>query len=343
MRVLILGASGYGGGELLRLLLGIPGLEAVQGVSRRHAGRPVSEAHPNLRGAVDFTFQGEPDWEWLAASERPVLFTAMPHGELAAQIDGLESRWETMGLAERLVVIDLSADFRIADPERYARHYGGAHPAPHRLPEWTYGLTALDREAIAQANRIAAPGCFATALQLGLMPLVRLGVDRVHAFGITGSSGSGMNPGEGTHHPTRAHDFRAYKPLAHQHMAEVEQFIDGQGSRAIVSFMPHSAPLVRGIYVTLTAEIPPDTDIRTSAQEAFLGQPFVRLVEGPPRVAAVLGSHFADIGVAQEGATTAVMVAIDNLVRGMAGHAIEALALRLNLPAPATLGPGLYP
>lgn len=317
---LILGASGYGGGELLRWLIQHPHLGGLKGTAHSHAGKPFHAVHPNLRGLLDGAFDAEPDWTWLAASERPVLFSALPHGELAARMPGYESAWMKLCLADRLTVIDLSADFRWKTP-------------------WVYGLSEWKPERIVGARRIANPGCFATALQLALLPLADLKPSFVAVTAITGSSGSGAHPSETTHHPSRANDFRAYKPLTHQHEAEVIATLAAEGWSPELAFTPHSAPLVRGIFATAQMRLDHpllETDLR-SRFESTLPGPFVRLVEGSPRVAAVAGSAFADVGFARKGRTLSVMVALDNLGKGMATQGIQNLNLALGFAPMAGL------
>ena len=317
---LILGASGYGGGDLLRWLLQHPHMKGLKGTARSHAGKPFHAVHPNLRGLLDSAFDAEPDWAWLAASARPVLFSALPHGELAARLPEYEDAWAKLGLSERLTVIDLSADFRWKEG-------------------WTYGLCEWRPERIRGARRIANPGCFATALQLALLPFADLKPTFAAVTAITGSSGSGAHASDGTHHPTRAHDFRAYKPLAHQHEAEVMATLAVEGWIPELAFTPHSAPLVRGIFATaqLRLEAPLDEVALKARIEAALPGPFVRLVEGSPRVAAVAGSPFADIGFAAKGPWVSVMIALDNLGKGMATQAIQNLNLALGYESMAGL------
>jgi len=329
VRAAILGASGYGGGELFRLLSAHPAVDEVVGASRKNAGKPVSSIHPNLSGIVASTFVEKIDWGWLADSEKHVLFAAMPHGELAEQYETLSTYWP-----KNLVVIDLSADFRIACPEQYEEHYKSQHPCPDRLKDWVYGFPEMNAADIRNAKRIANPGCFASALQLALHPLLKLeGIEFIAASGATGSSGSGMNPSETTHHPTRANDFRAYKMLAHQHMVEVRQLLTRSGRESLeVSFVPHSAPMVRGILVTAQFLLPSKisaTHLEKAIRATYESAPFVRIVEGSPRVAAVVGSNFADIGFAVNGRQAAVLVAIDNLGKGMAGQAVQNMNLAL--------------
>ncbi len=324
---LILGASGYGGGELLRWLIQHPKLGSLKGTAHSHAGKPFHAVHPNLRELIEGSFDAEPDWGWLAASQRPVLFSALPHGELAARLAGYEAAWGKLGLADRLTVIDLSADFRWKEG-------------------WVYGLSEWKPERIAGARRIANPGCFATALQLALLPVADLRPSFVAVSAITGSSGSGAHPSETTHHPARANDFRAYKPLAHQHEAEVLATLAAEGWTPDLAFTPHSAPLVRGIFATAQMRLDGDiteAELRARIETALPG-PFVRIVEGSPRVAAVAGSAFADLGFALKGRNLSLMVALDNLGKGMATQAIQNLNLALGFAPMAGLKmAGAYP
>jgi len=334
----ILGAAGYGGGELLRLLMAHPNGGSIRALSRSHAGRPLHSAHPGLRGFLEQSFLGELDWRELASSPHPVVFSAQPHGELAAQLPALESAWAEAGITERLLLIDLSGDFRLEDPEAFARAYGRVHPCPELLPSFVYGCPEANRERLRRARRIANPGCFATALNLALLPLAGLPVSFVAASGATGSSGSGGRPGAGTHHPERAQDFRAYKVLKHQHGAEVQALMAARGmGDTRLAFVPHSAPLVRGIFATLQLELPEATDLEARFATFYEEAPFLRLVEDSPRLAAVLGSNMAELAVRQEGGSAAILVALDNLVKGMAGQAIQNMNLALGLEERAGL------
>jgi len=313
---LILGASGYGGGELLRWLSNHPAVSSIRGTARSHAGKPFHAQHPNLRGLVEGAFEATPDWAALAQSEAPVLFAALPHGEFARQWPDFQNEWERLGLTDRLTIIDLSADFRLD-------------------PTWVYGLVDWQPERMRGARRIANPGCFATALQLALLPLAQWQPTFVAVTAATGSSGSGAAPSDTTHHPTRASDFRAYKILNHQHEAEVLRTLTTAGWEAPLSFVPQSAPMVRGIFATAQFPLPAGVDevtLRAHYTAFYRDRFFVRMVEGSPRVAATTGSAFADIGVAARHGHGAVMVALDNLGRGMAAQAVQNLNLALGLP-----------
>ncbi len=331
--VVILGASGYGGGELMRLLATHPRLKSVVGASRQHVGKDFGAVHPHLRGLVRGLFVEQPDWQLLAQSDCPVVFAAMPHGEFARRLPELEAQWEHAGLSQRLTVIDLSGDFRLADAAGFSESYGGEHPCPQYLPAFVYGLAEWRRERLRGARRIANPGCFATAIQLGLLPLSALArpPEWVAVSAITGSSGSGASASDTTHHPTRANDFRAYKMLAHQHEGEIRRTLREHGAKLEFAFVPQSAPLVRGIFATLSFAAPglEKAALRAVFDAAYADARFVRLLDGTPRVAAVNGSNFVDIGIEARKGSACVLVAIDNLVKGMAGQAIQNLNLAM--------------
>ncbi|MEP6822473.1 MAG: N-acetyl-gamma-glutamyl-phosphate reductase [Chthoniobacterales bacterium] len=318
---IILGASGYGGGELIRWLSQHPNVASIRGTSRSLAGKPFAEAHPNLRGIVEGNFAARMDWRELEESAEPVVFSALPHGELAKLLPTLEEEWREAGLSERLLLLDLSADFRSSG-------------------DFVYGMPEWNRAALSGAKRIACPGCFATALQIGLLPLRDLEVGFLAASAVTGSSGSGLAASAGTHHPTRANDFRAYKVLTHQHLAEVRIAMQSFGLRGQLSFVPQSGPFVRGIFATMQFALPRDlseTQLRERAARVFADAPFIRMVETSPRVAAVAGSNFADVSLAVADGSAAVLVALDNLGKGMAGQAVQAMNLALGLPETAGL------
>jgi N-acetyl-gamma-glutamyl-phosphate/LysW-gamma-L-alpha-aminoadipyl-6-phosphate reductase len=336
----IIGASGYGGGELLYWLSRHPDVRSLRGTSRSLSGEPFSTAHPNLRGVLGGRFESEIDWQELARSEQPVVFSALPHGELAGELREFESAWSSAGIGGRMVLVDLSADFRVPDRRAFQQLNGFEHPCPELLPQFVYGLPEWNGAAIKGAKRIASPGCFATALQLALLPLRGLKIDFLAANAVTGSSGSGTSPTFATHHPSRANDFRAYKILTHHHTAEVEMAMAACNIDGRLGFVPHSGPFVRGIFVTVQFE---NVDglhlpaLQARAASAFDDCPFVRIVEESPRVAAVAGTNFADVGVAANENTSAIIVALDNLGKGMAGQAVQAMNVALGLPETTAL------
>lgn len=349
VHAVILGAAGYGGGELLRLLGAHPAVAHITAASRSHAGQPFHKPHPQLRGVVEGGFVAEPDWSalasGLAADETLVVFAALPHGEFGEKLPALEQAWSDAGLNDsaadpdrpRLVVIDLSGDHRLRDSAAHARHYGKPHPHPANLARFVYGLPEWQRAKIRGATRIANPGCFATGLQLALLPLLEEPLGWVAVSGTTGSSGSGALPSDTTHHPTRANDYRAYKPLVHQHLGEAEQLLKAHRNTAKVSFVPHSAPIVRGVSCTLHARVADAAASAAKLRAYYAKEPFVRVVEGAPRVAVVAGSNFCDLGVAADGELLVVMTALDNLVKGMTGTAVHNMNLALGLDERAGL------
>ena len=351
VQVYILGGSGYGGGELLRLLSLHPQVESVRAVSRKHVGEPFWKTHPNLCRVVDGAFEAEPDWGAFAEAEHPVMFSAMPHFELAQQLAALEQVWAKYGLTERLTLIDLSGDFRLDSTEAFERAYGKPHPYPQALSSFVYGLPEWQKEEIKGAKRIASPGCFATAIQLALLPLAGLkNLGFIAVSAATGSSGSGATPGETTHHPTRANDFRAYKVLSHQHEAEITRLLDAEKTSGYsLAFVPHSAPLVRGIFATVQLHPPAALALNTQAlkklyEEFYRDAPFVRLVEDTPRVAAVVGSNFCDIAVHEKYGNVVIMAALDNLVKGMAGQAVQNMSIAQGFEKTEGLSAaGIYP
>ncbi len=196
-------------------------------------------------------------WGELTKSAQPVVFSALPHGELAKILRTLEEKWTAAGFSERVLLIDLSGDFRVPDAAAFQETNGVAHPAPELLNRFVYGLPEWNRAALPGAKRIASPGCFATALQIGLLAFREMDLGFIAATAVTGSSGSGMAASAGTHHPTRANDFRAYKILTHQHLAEVRMAMRHMQVNGQLSFVPQSGPFVRGIFATLQCALPP--------------------------------------------------------------------------------------
>jgi N-acetyl-gamma-glutamyl-phosphate reductase len=349
-RAAVIGGSGYGGAEMIRRLLVHPDVELVRVASIDHVGEPLAAAHPSLEGRTELVFEAVPPAE--AARGVDVVLLGLPHGVAAPAVDAILR--ERGAGAPR--VVDMSGDFRLKEAAAYARWYGHAHPCPERLADFVYGLPELNREAIRRARLVASPGCFATTIALALLPLARAGLLEgvVHVQGITGSSGSGVAPSAGTHHPVRAANLRAYKPLQHQHVPEIQETLGAAGARDLaLRFVPVSAPLGRGILATAFLELPEEwTQARLEAlyRDACAGEPFVRVPRGRlPEVAAVSGSNHAEIGVAAGEArggrrTVTAFGATDNLVKGGAGQAIENMNLMLGLDERAALDdPGPWP
>jgi len=342
----VIGGSGYGGAELIRRLLLHPHVELVRVASVDYVGEPLSAAHPNLEGHSDLRFENLSATE--AARGCDVVLLALPHKVTAEKVAEL---WPT-----GVRILDLSGDFRLKSPASYQRYYGATHPAPELLAEAVYGLPELNRDQIRDARLVASPGCFATTIELGLLPLARAGLlaGEVDVVGITGSSGSGVAPQAGTHHPVRAGNLRTYKPLAHQHVPEIEETLWAAGARDLVlRFVPVSAPLVRGIFATsfahVDAAVAPE-NIEHAFATAFTDEPFVRVPKQRlPEVVAVAGSNHAEVGVAigepAGGRRLVTCFSVtDNLIKGGAGQGIQSLNVMLGVDERTTLeDPGSWP
>ncbi len=326
IRVGILGGSGYGGGELLRLLLFHPHVEIAWVTAHEHAGRSVADVHPNLRRLTELPLLPMPTPESIGrlAEEVECIFLALPHGRSMELVPHIP---------DSVKVIDLAGDFRLKDREAFQTYYGKPHRAPEQLDQFVYGLTELYRAEIARASRVANPGCFATAVLLGLAPLTaaRLLVGPVIADAKTGSSGAGAKPLETTHHPRRANSFFAYKPFIHQHLPEIAETLarlsaDGWSERLLLQV--HSAPVVRGIFASLyltLAEPMTAEEIGDLFRRFYAEDFFIRLL-GPnvsPDITWVKHTNFCDIGWAVQGTRAIVFTAIDNLVKGAAGQAVQ--------------------
>lgn len=335
-----MGGSGYGGAELLRLLLQHPAVEIAAVTSRQEAGTPVWRSHPNLRASTDLVFTA---YDPAALERCDVAFFALPHGEAMALIPELLQRG-------RPRIIDLSGDFRLKDAALYPEHYGRPHAAPDRLAGAVYAIPEFFGEELRDAQLVANPGCFATAAILALLPPLKAGlkVERVALAAATGSSGSGATPSPKTHHPERSEAYYAYKPLEHQHVPEILQAAARFRPAPLpFAFVTHSAPFVRGIHATLflTFREPVDAAaLRDAYRREYRAAPFVRVLEGPPDVRHVARTNWADLHVTARGDTAVVLCAIDNLVKGMAGNAVQAMNLVFRLPEDTGLrSPGFHP
>jgi N-acetyl-gamma-glutamyl-phosphate reductase len=323
----IFGGSGYGGAELIRILLLHPQVEIALVTANEHAGKAVGEVHRNLYGLTDLRFEKAPD-DLRALSSLDCVFLALPHGqamEISPKIPG------------NVKVIDLSGDFRLDDAAEFAEHYGREHTALQLQREYIYGLTETNREKISGARLISNPGCFATATLLGLAPLVANGLITGHVVvdAKTGSSGSGAKPAANTHHPQRMNSFYAYKPFTHQHVPEIEQHLRNVGDwSSELIFMTHSLPVARGIFATIYAVAKQELTAEKLSEiysDFYRESFFVRLVKGSPDINWVKTTNFCDIGFALRGRQIVVFSAIDNLVKGAAGQAIQNMNLMFGL------------
>jgi len=339
--VFLFGARGMLAGEFLRLMESHPVLELAAAASRETG----AELHRNLARALTAVEPAAATRELagvLGRGQRAAVVLALPHGESARALIALES--ELGPAAEDLVLVDLAADFRLRDAERYRRTYGHAHPAPGALERFAYGLPELFRSELAGARRVAVPGCFATALQLAVVPAAEARLlDPTRPWilnGITGSSGSGNEPKPGTHHPHRHDNLWAYSVGGHRHEAELEQALARLGLEPPLDFIACSGPFARGIHLTASLPLREPIDVREARSvyaERYAGEPFVEvLAEGVPDLRSVVGSNRAALAVSVRGSTLHVLLTLDNLVKGGAGQALQCLNLVLGLPE--TLG-----
>ncbi len=337
MRVGLVGASGFTGAELLRLAAGHPEMDVVLATGDTQAGSAVSDLYPSLRPVYgDLVFA---EYTPEAVDGLDLVFCGLPHGASQAIVPEVKERVKW--------VLDLSADFRLKDAALYPQWYGAEHTAPELLGEFAYGLPELFRDELAGASGVAVPGCYPTAASLALAPLVRAGA--VETTGIvvdaaSGVSGAGRGLKHTTHFCTVDEDFAAYGLLDHRHTPEMEQVLGAQ-----VLFTPHLAPMTRGILATCYAR--PTGTITTAGalgllHDAYADEPFVQVIEGPPTTKAVLGSNSAFVTARADERTGWVLAlcAIDNLVKGASGQAVQCANIVAGLPE--TLGlpmVGMYP
>ena len=339
MKVSIVGASGYGGGELLRLLLDHPHVEVHQATSERNAGKPVTRVHPNLRKRTSLDFCTIKELQKV-----DLLFVSRPHTQFMQRFDELN------GLSERIV--DLSADFRLKDIAAYQKCYEVEHPHPDKLAQFVYGNVELHRDEMKKARYISGAGCNATATILPLWPLFKLGVVDtalpVVAEAKCGSSEGGNVVSEASHHPERSGCVRSYKPTGHRHIAEMEQEL---GHR--IYFSATSIEMVRGILVTAHLFVKPEItekDIWKVYRQVYGQEPFIRIVKEKqgiyrfPEPKILAGTNYCDIGFELDGNRLVVVSAIDNLMKGAAGQAVHAMNVMAGFEETAGLSfAGLHP
>jgi N-acetyl-gamma-glutamyl-phosphate/LysW-gamma-L-alpha-aminoadipyl-6-phosphate reductase len=344
LRVGIVGAAGYAGGELLRLLLSHPEVREIVAGSSSLAGKPVTAAHPNLRRRTDLAFVPYED-----VRDCDVVFLSLPNG--SHRYEELRDR------AKR--VIDLSSDHRLRDPNAYETWYGAPHPHPERLADAVYGIPELHRARIAGATLVTGAGCNATAAILAILPLVRAGlVDRDRPIVVeckVGSSEGGREASDDSHHPERSGVVRSFRPVGHRHTAEIEQELSCDGWTPRVQLSVTSVELVRGVLATAHVPVRGIDDEKAlwrAYREAYASEPFVRIVKERtgiyrfPEPKLVAGTNFADVGFSLDprGDRVVALCAIDNLVKGAAGNGVQAMNVALGLPEDAGLSfVGLHP
>ncbi len=344
LRIGIVGAAGYAGGELIRLLLGHPEVREIVAGSSSLAGKPVTSAHPNLRKRTDLAFV-----PYDAVMDCDVVFLSLPNG--SQRLPEFEGRGRLM--------VDLSSDHRLRDAKAYERWYGAPHPRPERLGDAVYGIPELHRQHIAGATLVTGAGCNATAAILAVLPLVRAGlIDRDRPIVIeckVGSSEGGREASDDSHHPERSGVVRSFRPVGHRHTAEIEQELSCDGWTPRVQLSVTSVELVRGVLATAHVPVKGVADEKVlwrAYREAYAAEPFVRIVKERsgiyrfPEPKLLAGTNFADVGFALDprGDRVVALCAIDNLVKGAAGNGVQALNVALGFPEDAGLGfTGLHP
>ena len=328
-KIAIIGASGYTGGELLRWALMHPEIEVSQITSERFSGQAATKLNPNLRGFTSLSFVPVKQ----LSTDIDAVFICTPHKAAAPYV---KQFWETGAK-----IIDLSADFRLKNKDTYAKYYQ-EHPAPELLDKSVYGIPELHREEIRNAKLVACAGCLATSVILALAPLVKsklIATDGIIADAKIGSAAAGASFDISTHHPERSGSVRSYKPHSHRHTAEIEQELSLiAGAPISVGLTPHGIEMVRGILSTIHARVAPDlkdVDVWKAYRSFYSGSPFIRLVKDQgtlyryPEPKPLIGTNFADIGfdVDREKGRIVVMSAIDNLVKGSGGQALQCFNL----------------
>jgi N-acetyl-gamma-glutamyl-phosphate reductase len=337
----IVGGTGYTGVELLRLLVRHPSVELVSITSRAEAGTPVAALFPNLRGFVDLAFS-DPGQAELEKCD--LVFFATPNGVAMQQARALYDAG--------VRIVDLAADFRLKDLAQWQEWYGMPHACPELLAKAVYGLVEVNREAVREARIVANPGCYPTAVQLGLIPLVRSGqadLASLIADAKSGVSGAGRKAETHILFAEAADSFKAYGVPGHRHLPEIRQGLEAVAGRPVgLTFVPHLVPMVRGIHATLYAQVPATTDVQTLYEQAWGGEAFVDVLPkgSHPDTRSVRGANICRIAVHRPGGgdTVVVLSVIDNLVKGAAGQAVQNMNLMLGFPE--TLGleaPALLP
>ncbi len=332
VKVSIVGASGYVGGELLRLLLAHPEVEVHQATSQRYAGRFVRETHPNLRGVSSLKFTPIED-----LTNTDFLFLCLPHGQAAEQIE------KFAGLAE--YIVDCSADFRLRDAAAFEKWYGKPHPNPEYLEKFVYGLAELHRDELKSAKMVSGVGCNATASNLALLPLAREGlIERAVIEVKVGSSEGGNAFSLATHHPERVNVVRSFAPTGHRHQAEILQEL----GELDLHFSATAVELVRGVLCTAHVfcnQAVSEKDLWKKFRAAYADEPFVRIVKEKrgvyryPEPKILAGTNMAEVGFEVDESTGRVVVisAIDNLMKGAAGSAVQSMNLMLGFEETTSL------
>ena len=346
VRVSLMGGTGYAAAELIRRAVQHPNIELVRIASIDKVGENIGMTHRNFGNRLDYIFEDLTPAE--VAKDCDVVFLALPH-----KVSYLKTP-ELIKAGVR--IIDFSGDYRIRDVATYNKFYDTTHTNPENIESFVYGLPELHREEIAKATRIANPGCFATAITLGLLPLAKAGLlqGKTKIFATTGSTGGGVAATAGTHHPVRSLNMKVYKILSHQHVPEMEQTLTDAGAKDFaMDFIPISAPVSRGMLATSFVDLDPSTtleDINAIFENQYKNEPFIRLLGNiTPETISVAATNFCDIGwvLSEERngtKTLAVTSVIDNLVKGAAGQAIHNMNIMMGLDEMAGLSDfGVWP
>lgn len=341
IKVGVVGATGYTGVELLRLLVRHPQVEVVCVTSRAEAGQPVDSMFPNLRGFLDLCFV-EPDQAPLKDCD--LVFFATPNGTAMQAVPEL--------VAAGVRVIDLAADFRIRDAAEWAQWYGMPHACPDILAEAVYGLPEINREAIRTARVVANPGCYPTAVTLGFLPLIESGLAaraNLIADAKSGVSGAGRKAQVGTLFAEANENFKAYGVPGHRHLPEIRQTLSIVAGESVgLTFVPHLTPMIRGIHATLYSTVAGEADLQALFEQRYANEPFVDVLPAGshPETRSVRGANTCRIGVhrPQGGDVVVVLSVIDNLVKGAAGQAVHNMNLMFGFPETSGLDtPALLP
>lgn len=334
MGISLLGGTGYGAGELLRLLVNHPNVTVTSVVSKSAANTPISSVHRHLSGFYDSNFANSLTWDELTAFTHRFLVTALPHGTSGNTIRELIDDAEAHGVK----IIDLSGDIRLENSTQRSTYYPEANVSDDLQSRFVYGLTELQREKISSAMHIANPGCYATLCALSSAPIVLrdLHQDTIFFDGKSGSSGAGKTPAAGFHHPERHANINAYKILSHRHEPEIRQALgDPSGSRISTAFVPHVIPISRGMYATTFMTLRAETEVAEILalyRSFYKNSPFIRVLDTPVELSSVVGSNFCDISISVRGRQLVVTSALDNLVKGMTGQAIQNMNLLAGIP-----------
>lgn len=337
--VSVVGASGYAGGELIRLLLGHPEVHIHQVTSERQAGKPITTVHPNFRGQTQLKFVKADDVEKV-----DLLFLALPHGRAAEQIERYSS------LAER--IIDLSADFRLDSDSAYEKWYGSNHKNPDWLNKFVYGLAETRRDQLQSAQFVSGVGCNATTTNLALLPLAREGLIQSAVCDLkVGSSEGGNQASDASHHPERSGSYRSFAPVGHRHQAEIQQEL----GEFELHFSATAVEMVRGVLCTAHVflnEAKSEKDLWKIYRAAYRDEPFVRIVNERqgifrlPEPKLLIGTNYCDVGFKVDEATgrAVIISSLDNLVKGAAGSAVQCMNLMHGWPETTSLEfMGLHP